>query len=372
MAPPDSIYRAVVEDQTELIRRFRPDGRLTFVNGAFCRFYGKSRDALLGTPFQDLLDPTEREAIVSQIYSLAPGMPEIVTEPRYTLADGRVRFVQYITRALFDETGTVVEFQSVGRDITAQRQAEATLAEARAALERASRVTTLAVIGGGIAHEINQPLSAIRLLAASALILQERPDAHKGEVTRLLRDIAAQVDRMDAIVNHLREYLRHKQTSTAEPCDLGRAIRGALSLVGGQARSRGIQVDCAVAPDLPPVIGTCIRFEELVANLVVNAIQALEEAKTFPPTIRIRAAVCSPETVELLIADNGPGFDPGLAESLFAPFFSTKSPSSSMGLGLSIARTIVQAAGGSIAAENHPEGGALLRVRLPAASKTEA
>lgn len=367
MTPPDSIYRAVVEDQTELIRRFRPDGRLTFVNGAFCRFYGKNREELLGAAFQDLLDAGEREAIVGQIYSLSPEQPEIVTEPRYTSADGRTRFVQYVTRAIFDAAGNAVEYQSVGRDITAQRQAEATLAEARAAMERASRVTTLAVIGGGIAHEINQPLSAIRLLAASALILQERPDAPKGEVTRMLRDIAAQVDRIDAIVNHLREHLRHKQTGAAEPCDLGRAVRDALSLVGGQARSRGIRLSCALDPDLPPVTGTCIRFEELVANLVVNAIQALEEAKTPEKTIRIRAAVPSPGTVELTVADNGPGFPPGQAENLFEPFFSTKSPGSSMGLGLSIARTIVQAAGGSITAEERPEGGALLRVALPAA-----
>lgn len=367
MTPRDAIYRAVVEDQSELIRRFRPDGRLTFVNGALCRFYGKTREELVGTPFQDLLAPAEREAIVGQVFSLTPEQPEIVTEPTFVRADGRTAVVQYVTRAIFDAAGQVVEYQSVGRDVTAQREAEATLAEARRAMEKASRVTTLAVIGGGIAHEINQPLSAIRLLAASALLLQERPEPPRDEVTRMLRDIAAQVDRIDAIVNHLREHLRHNQASPGGPCDLGRAARSALSLVGGQLRARGIRLTEAIAPDLPPVMGAAIRFEELVANLLANAMQALEPA---PPTggeIELAIAAEAPDRVVLTVADNGPGFDPALAEHLFEPFFSTKPPGASMGLGLSIARTIVQAAGGSITASNRPEGGACLRVSLPTA-----
>lgn len=365
MTPSDAIYRAVVEDQTELIRRFRPDGRLTFVNKAFCSFYGKSQEELLGSMFQDLLAPEEREAIVSQVFSLSPQHPEVVTEPSYTLADGQVRHVQYVTRAIFDDAGQPMEYQSVGRDVTAQRQAEATLAEARGAMERASRITTLAVIGGGIAHEINQPLSAIRLLLASALLLEERPEPPRAEVARMLRAAAEQVDRIDAIVNHLRAYLRQSQGSTVERCDLGLAVGSALSLLRGQLQSRGVSLDLDIAPQLPPVAGTCIRFEELVTNLVVNAMQALDE-RPGAKTIAIRVALADTETLELAVADNGPGCDPRLLERLFEPFFSTKAPGSSMGLGLCIARTVVQAAGGSITAQNRAEGGLLLRVLLPA------
>ncbi|WP_051261863.1 two-component system sensor histidine kinase NtrB [Desulfovibrio inopinatus] len=367
MTPSDAIYRAVVEDQTELIRRFRPDGRLTFVNSAFCRFYDISRDELLNTSFQDLLLPEERDDIVRQVFALSPEHPEAITEPSYTGPDGRTRYVQYVTRAIFDDNGNVLEYQSVGRDITAQRQAEATLAEARAAMERASRVTTLAVIGGGIAHEINQPLSAIRLLVASALLLDERPDAPRNEIARMLRDVAAQVDRIDAIVNHLREHLRHNQASSSDPCDLGDAVKAALSLMNNQIRARDIALELDIAPHLPPVIGTCIRFEELVANLVANAMQALDDTSVAHKFISLRVIPVEADRVELTVADNGPGFDPKLTDRVFEPFFSTKSTGTSMGLGLSIAQTIVQAAGGSITCENRPEGGALLRVVLPAA-----
>ncbi len=363
----DSIYRSVVEDQTELIRRFRPDGKLTFVNSAFCRFYGMSADELLSSHFQELLHPDERERIVRMLYSLTPENPEIVTEPSFTDAAGEVHYVQYVTRAIFDDDGNVVEYQSVGRDVTAQRQAEATLEEARSAMARASRVTTFAVVGGGIAHEINQPLNAIRLLAASALLLADRSENPDKKIVRILQNIAGQVDRIDSIVNHLREHLRNNQTVAGELCNLGKAVESALSLMRAQMVARGIGLELTVDPEIKLVVGTSIRFEELVMNLVANAMQALETCDYCPKTISIRVVSQGSDSVELSVADNGPGFDPKLADELFEPFFSTKSPGSSMGLGLSIVRTIVQSAGGSVIAENRPEGGALLRVILPAA-----
>ncbi len=367
MTPPESIYRDVVEEQSELIRRFRPDGRLTFVNGAFCRFYEKSREELIGANFRDLLPDDEREAIIRQIYSLTPDNPEIVTEPSYARSDGRVHVLQYVTRAIFDASGAVVEYQSVGRDVTAQKEAELARTEARRAMERAARVTTLAVIGGGIAHEINQPLSAIRLLTASALILQDRPEPPREEVTRKLRDIAAQVDRIDAIVNHLRQHLRERDPVAGGPGNLGAAANAAISLVASQLRARAIRLTTDIANDLPPVVGASIRFEELVLNLVSNAMQALEGADQPDKRVDVTVAANPSGKVILTVSDNGPGFDPGLETSLFEPFFTTKQTGASMGLGLSIVRTIVNAAGGSITAKNRPGGGAIFRVCLPPA-----
>ncbi|WP_419779315.1 PAS domain-containing sensor histidine kinase [Maridesulfovibrio sp.] len=366
MIEKDSIYRSVVEDQTELIRRFRPDGRLTFVNRAFCRFYGMSEEELLASHFQELLAPDEREGIVRQLYSLTPANPEVKTEPSYTDETGGVHHVQYVTRAIFDSEGKVVEYQSVGRDVTEQRKAEATLAEARSAMERASRVTTFAVIGGGIAHEINQPLNAIRLLSASALLLEDRSETPNKGVVRMLKKVSEQVDRIDSIVNHLREHLRSNQSVSGELCNLGDAVQSALSLLNAQMIARGIALEVFVSPEIKTVAGTCIRFEELVMNLVANAMQALENHDEPQKKISIRVVPQGEDSVELTVADNGPGFDPKLTDELFEPFFSTKSPGSSMGLGLSIVRTIVQSAGGFVAAENRPEGGALLRAVFPA------
>lgn len=367
MTSSNSIYQAVVEEQTEFIRRFRPDGRLTFVNSALCRFYGKTAEELLQYNFVDLLSEEERDSIVEQVYSISPDNPEIITEPSYRGADGRMHFVQYVTKGIFDEHGNVIEYQSVGRDMTTQRQAEATLAEARIAMEKASRVTTLAVIGGGIAHEINQPLNAIRILTASAQLLAERSKTVDADLNRVLKDIAAQVDRIDSIVNHLREHLRQNQSTASGRCDLGSAVQSALSLINAQIAAKGIRLEVNIAPELPKVSGTAIRFEELVANLVANAMQALEGSDREQKTIWIDVTANGNDEVTLTVLDNGTGFKQELAEKVFEPFFSTKPSGSSMGLGLSIVQTIVQAAGGAIAASNHDQGGALITVTLPAA-----
>ncbi len=235
------------------------------------------------------------------LYSLTPENPEIVTEPSFTDAAGEVHRVQYVTRAIFDDDGNVVEYQSVGRDVTAQRQAEATLEEARSAMARASRVTTFAVVGGGIAHEINQPLNAIRLLAASALLLADRSENPDKKIVRILQNIAGQVDRIDSIVNHLREHLRNNQTVTGELCNLGKAVESALSLMRAQMVARGIGLELTVDPEIKLVVGTSIRFEELVMNLVANAMQALETCDSCPKTISIRVVPQGSDSVELSV-----------------------------------------------------------------------
>ncbi|HWR07435.1 PAS domain S-box protein, partial [Sporomusa sp.] len=204
-------YRVVVEDQVDLIRRILPDGRLTFVNSAFCRYFGKSMNEIIGENFIHFVPPAHRESILRMFNLLSPENPVAFSEYQFGTADGN-RWVQWNNRAIFNAVGDIVEYQSVGRDITSQKEAEIRIAEARAAIERAARVTTLAIIGGGIAHEINQPLNAIRLLAETILLRhQSKGKLPVGEVIKSVLNISQQVDRIDNIVNHLRSFLRNSQ-----------------------------------------------------------------------------------------------------------------------------------------------------------------
>ena len=107
-------YRAVVEDQTDLIRRFTPDGRLTFVNPAFCRFYGKSEAELLGQNYIDLVYPEDREMVLQRMATICPDNPSVITEPRILRPGGEIGWIQYVNRGIFDEAGNLVEVQSVG------------------------------------------------------------------------------------------------------------------------------------------------------------------------------------------------------------------------------------------------------------------
>lgn len=354
-------YRAIVEDQTDLIHRSKPDGTLTFVNDAFCRFYGMSAKELIGKEFQTLLHPQEREFIQGQIALLRPDNSVVTTEACFIRPDGRTGWLQYIKRAFFDGEGNVLEYQAVARDITAQKEAEMKISEARETVERASKVTTLAVIGGGIAHEINQPLNAIKVLAETVLALYQFPSLPSTEdVLKNVRNICNQVNRIDGIVNNLRSLLRSSQTFAYTPCDMNEVINKALSLFSNQLIAKNIRVRKELQEGLPPVNGSFVRFEEVIINLVVNAIQALTGTSKNDKQITI--CTWSDENVHIAISDNGVGIDPANLDKIFEPFFTTRKATDSMGLGLSLVYSIVAASNGSISAENNTTGGATINI----------
>ncbi len=355
-------YRAIIEDQEELIRRFTPDGTLTFVNRAFCRYFDKSPDDLLGLNFIHLIPPEDHKTVWLQIARLTPADPVAQAERRFIGPDGKVRWQHWINRAIFDAAGQIIEYQSVGRDITSQKEAEIKISEAREAIARAARVTTLAIIGGGIAHEINQPLNAIRVLAETGLHLC-RTNAEMSKVVQCIRDVSGQVDRIDSIVNHLRSFLRTTQMVEYVPCHLNDVVESSLSYVSNQLFVQHIKVNKELAPGLPPVNGSFVRFEEVVLNLLMNAMQALEGREGQVKEISIRT--WADGDVHLTVSDNGPGIAPEICSKIFEPFFSTKKLGDSMGLGLSIVEVIVASCNGSIKAENNTGGGTLIQVSLP-------
>jgi len=357
-------YRAIVEDQVELIRRFKPDGTLTFVNGSFGKFIGQPVEEIIGQKFTTFIRADDREEIRKKVYSLTPENPVVVTEPRFVDNQGKVHWTQWVNRAILNEHGEIVEYQSVGRDITAQKKAELKIAEAREATERASRVATLAVIGGGIAHEINQPLNAIKVLAETILYLyNSRKEVPVEEIIKNVTNISRQVDRIDSIVNHLRSFLKYSQSFKYIPCDINEVVENSLSLVNNQILSRRIKVIKKLEAVLP-VCGCFVRFEEVVLNLLMNAVQALEPYKQEQKEIVI-STWAADHKIHLTVRDNGPGIDPEIAQKIFEPFFSTKDAGSSMGLGMSIVHSIVMSSNGTISVSNNPGGGAIIHITFP-------
>lgn len=357
-------YRAIVEDQVELIRRFNTDGTLTFVNGSFGKFIGQPVEEIIGQNFTTFIRADDREEIRKKVYSLTPENPVVVTEPRFVDNQGNVHWTQWVNRAILNEHGEIVEYQSVGRDITSQKEAELKITEAREATKRASRVATLAVIGGGIAHEINQPLNAIKVLAETILYLyNSRNEVPVEEIIKSITNISRQVDRIDSIVNHLRSFLKTSQSFEYVPCDINEVVENSLSLVKNQILSRRIKVTKRLEA-VSPVCGCFVRFEEVVLNLIMNAVQALEPCKQENKEIVI-STWAADHKIHLTVSDNGPGIDQDIAQKVFEPFFSTKDVSNSMGLGMSIVHSIVISSNGTISVANNPSGGANIHITFP-------
>lgn len=241
-----------------------------------------------------------------------------------------------------------------------QQLAEARLQEVQAQLIRAQRAGGMGSLAVSLAHELGQPLTAIRnSVAAGAAFLAREPADLRG-VGAALDGAGDGAARATAIVSRLRDYLRRREVHR-EPADPAELCREAIALVAHAAARRGVELSADVAEDAPPVTGDRVQLVQVLVIALVNALDAMEVAEKRG---RVTAwARRGPDGLEMGVDDQGPGFASEAAGRAFEPFFTTKPDG--MGMGLSIAQTIVEAHGGRILAEPAPSGGARVWWSIP-------
>jgi two-component system, LuxR family, sensor kinase FixL len=233
--------------------------------------------------------------------------------------------------------------------------------ELQARMLHVSRLATIGEMAAGVAHELNQPLTAIANYAQACERLLARPPADLEECRQALREITSQAVRASEIMRRLQTLARSQEmhrTST----DLDSLIRSIMGLVSGDARAHGVSCSLQLAPELPPVTVDSVQIQHVILNLVRNGIEALDSA-TGPRELVIGAARAGAGEVEISVSDTGPGLDQAGAERVFDPFFSTKE--NGTGLGLPISNTIAKAHGGSLGYRPNTPNGAVFFVRLP-------
>jgi two-component system C4-dicarboxylate transport sensor histidine kinase DctB len=249
---------------------------------------------------------------------------------------------------------------SLQTEIEERRRTEARLRATQNELVQAGKLAALGQMSAAIAHEINQPLAAIRTFMASTKIFAQRGEL--GQVARNLDLITDLAERMASITGHLKTFARKSDPGHPEPVAVARAIERTLILLASQIRTAGVRLEQDIAPKNLQVTGQAVQLEQVILNLIGNALDAV--ADTDEPWIRIRARE-NGDTVAIAVADNGHGISPAEIDRIFDPFFTTKPLGKGLGLGLSISYGIVQDFGGQIHAVNRPEGGAELIVELP-------
>ncbi len=237
------------------------------------------------------------------------------------------------------------------REMDERRRTEAKLLAAQDGLEQANRLAMLGQIAAGVAHEINQPVAAIRAYADNSVVLIDRK--RSGDAKSNLGIIAVLTEKIDVITNEMKDFSRKSQSKT-EIIDLNAAIEGALFLTGWRVRTRGIllTVTRKGSGEGVFVYGDKARIEQVLVNLLNNAIDALEGVDQ--PSIHVHTAV-SRTKATLTVIDNGHGIGDEAAQSIFAPFFTTKK--TGLGLGLVISRDIVTELGGELSFESLPSRG---------------
>jgi C4-dicarboxylate-specific signal transduction histidine kinase len=272
---------------------------------------------------------------------------------------GSVR--QAVLAAETVEVGGVPCYIGTFHDVTAQRRAEREAKEQGKQLTHLTRVALLGQLSGALAHELNQPLTAIlsNAQAAQHFLAADRIDPQ--ELREILGDIVAEDQRASEVIRRLRTLFKQGETQL-QPLDANDLVREALALAHGDLITRNIDVATDLAPDLPLVKGDRVQMNQVLLNLLLNASEAMSLNESGERGLTIKTALTG-EGVQVSVTDRGPGIPEDRQSRLFEPFFTTKPQG--LGLGLSISRAIVTAHGGRLWSTNNPDCGATFHLALP-------
>ncbi len=252
------------------------------------------------------------------------------------------------------------------RDITEKKKAEQERTAAVKLAERASRLASLGNLAGGISHEINQPLTALKLEVDGMLYFPEKEqNPLDEEFKESLEFIAEQTNRIDKIIKHMRSLAKQEKEIKTIPVNLNNIISDSVTFIKQKLVGHQVRVELDLKDTLPPVLASISPMEQVILNLIVNAIHAHDTHNIDKKQIVISTGF-SGKFCLIEVSDNGPGIPESECGKIFDPFFSTKSSGEGMGLGLSITQNIISGFGGTISAGNIPDGGAVFSVKLPA------
>jgi C4-dicarboxylate-specific signal transduction histidine kinase len=280
------------------------------------------------------------------------------------MADGSVKHVHIVMEAVGPDLGNR-EFVGTVMDITEQKQAEEAVLKAQAELAHVSRVATMGELTASIAHEINQPLSAVANNASACLRWLVANDLEEARQSASL--VIENVHRAGEIIAGIRA-LAKKAPPQNEPLDVNETIREAIVMIRSELRPNSVSLQTQLGNDLPLIIGDRVQLQQVIINLLINAVEAMAEIEEGPRVLRVsseRTIERSGKSEHVLIAvrDSGPGLDMKSLDRLFDTFYTTKPQG--LGMGLAISRSIIEAHRGRLWAEANLPKGALFQFTLP-------
>ncbi len=349
-------YRAVVEDQTEFIARIAADWQIKFANEAFCRYYGKRHDELIDSYFKPHVHEDDFQLVRSALKSLGADRQIVTYEHRVILPDGEMRWQQWTDRVFLNDDNTIREYQFVGKDITELKRME----DERliATLER-EKMRILTDFIAAASHDFRTPLSVIN---TSAYLLNRVTNVEQRE--RHFQTIQTQIHNVERLIDGLlmMSRLDRGDVFRAAPLDLNSMIRELEAHRRAHINQSEIVLTLDLAPELPPITGDEEWLYRSLFRLVENAVQYTPEGGTV--TIATRA---TDDRVIVEVRDTGYGIEAKDLPHIFDRLYrgDVHRPTGGQGLGLSIAKKIIDGHNGSIEVESTPGVGSIFRVQLP-------
>jgi PAS domain S-box-containing protein len=360
-------WRTVFETSSVGIATSDENLRVATANAAFQRMVGYSESELREMRWIDLSHEDDRSATEDLVRSLLDGqLLAYNMEKRYRRKDGATIWVNVYNTLVPATATTPAFFPAIIIDITDRIHAEAALQRSQAELARVARVTTMGELASSIAHEINQPLAAI--IASSNACRRWLKAQNLSRAKDSLERVIADADRASEVIKRVRSLTSNTVPDHLE-VNLNMAVREVLALMRGDLQARQVSLEVGLNDEIPLVSGDKVQLQQVVLNLVMNAIDAMAPMTDRRRVLSITSQHGDSGAALVTVQDCGPGIESENVERIFQPFFTTKP--GGMGMGLSISRSIVEAHGGRLWASHAPPSGTAFHFSLPEAKSME-
>ncbi|MHC4535770.1 MAG: PAS domain-containing sensor histidine kinase [Planctomycetota bacterium] len=362
LAESEQRFRKFFENVPEYCYIVSPQGKILEVNSAALSTLGYNREDLVGRSFKTIYAP-ECHQRMHQLLTNLEKTDEVRDEEMVIIArDGDRRTVLLSVSQMLDENGKKLHSISVQRDVTERRMEEEQRRKYQEQLTHISRLTIAGELASGIAHELNQPLGAIATFSDGCKRLIDSGQAYSPEVRDALVQISTQAQRSGDVIRRMRQFVSKRELMFSST-NLNKIVHEALRLVKSNAEKSGINLSLDLADDLLTVLADRIQIQQVIINLVQNALDSMCETESSDHRLTVRTARLDKDKVEVAVIDTGKGLPDENIYRIFEPFFTTKSEG--LGIGLSISRSIIEAHKGNIWSISNPDRGMTFGFTLP-------
>ena len=363
--------RQVIDIDPNFIFAKDREGRFTLVNQAVADAYGTTVEDLIGKTDADFNPNREEVEFFHRMdLEVIDTLKErFIPEEHLTDAQGNVRWLQTVKRPIIDKDGSANQILGASTDITERKQAETELQHNRQELAHVTRISTMGELAASLAHELNQPLTAILSNAQAAQRFMAANPADLEEVREILKDIVQDDSRASEVIQRMRALVKKEEVAFV-PLDLGEIIRDVARLVHSDAALLNVDIALELYPNLPTVQGDRVQLQQVVLNLLLNAFDAMKDCPVNERRVVLQAEQDGARMTKVAVRDRGPGLRGDKLDKIFQPFYTTKRDG--LGMGLSISRSIIEDHGGRLwAAENNSDRGATFCFTVPVGQKEE-
>ncbi len=355
-------YREMLQNVQLVALMLDERGRLTFCNDFLLELTGWQREEITGADwFETFLPPDVRKQIKPFFFNaLQQGDIQAHVENEIVTRSGERRLIRWSNTVMRDPQGRAIGSTSIGEDITERKRAREALENAQAELAHVARVATLGEMTASIAHEINQPLGAIANSASACLrwLQAQKLDEARQSALRVI----AESHRVSEIIGRIRA-LAKKAPPRKDWLDVNETIREAIALAHSEVQRNGVALETQLSDGVPLILADRIQLQQVILNLMMNAIEAMRGAVEGPRELLVRSDTDESHGVLVSVQDSGSGLDPKSLDHLFDAFYTTKPEG--LGMGLAISRSLVEAHGGRLWATANVPHGAVFQFTLP-------